>query len=41
LAFDQALLPFDADLVEQDVAAIAQQLLVVHLASSCKCGALL
>jgi hypothetical protein len=24
------LLPFDADFIEQDVAAIAQQLLVVH-----------
>lgn len=28
--FQQALLPLDADLVRQDVAAIAQQLWVVH-----------
>jgi hypothetical protein len=32
LGVDQALLSFDADLVEQDVAAIAKQLLVVHRA---------
>ena len=29
---EQALLPLDADLVEQDVAAVAQQLVVVHVA---------